>query len=104
MATDTLEAARNRLILAPLPEKDDAWADLYLAVVGPPPGQSSARHSAGVGSGRGLTSSSTAPPQAESASKPSHTPASRVTCRLEPSQLRLLRPMPRRWSRSAFRG
>ena len=37
MATDTLEAARNRLILAPLPEKDEAWADLYVLVVGPPP-------------------------------------------------------------------
>jgi len=34
-----VEAVRNRLILAPANslEKDDAWADLYLAVVGPPP-------------------------------------------------------------------
>ena len=32
-----IEAARNRLILAPAQEKDEAWADLYVLVVGPPP-------------------------------------------------------------------
>ena len=34
-----VEAARRALVLAPAnaPEKDAAWADLYEAVVGPPP-------------------------------------------------------------------
>ena len=38
----TVEAARRDLILIPAntPEKDAAWADLYLAVVGPPPANS----------------------------------------------------------------
>ena len=35
----TVDAARRALILTPAnqPEKDRAWADLYEAVVGPPP-------------------------------------------------------------------